>query len=120
MIPKLVDYLNQVVLVSTPALHSDAKCRPYVLLGVEMQGLWLQHEELVGELTSSEKRASVDARAPVFVPFASIACVVLPQPVAKVVDLHALTQGRPMPVDASGSARSPHRRVSAHKKRSKR
>jgi len=117
MIPKLVDYLNQTVLVSIPALHSDAKCRSYVLLGVEMQGLWLQDEKLVGELTSLATEMSVDARAPVFVPFASIAFVVLPAPVTKVVGVQGLTHGRPMPAEPPGPAAPAHKRMSTHKNR---
>jgi hypothetical protein len=117
MIPKLVDYLNQTVLVSIPALQSDAKCRSYMLLGVEMQGLWLQDEKLVGELTSLTKGMSVDSQAPVFVPFAAIAFVVLPAPVTKVVDVQALTHGRPMPVEPARPERPAHDRVSTHKKR---
>jgi hypothetical protein len=116
MIPKLVNYLNQTVLVSIPALHSDAKCRRYVLLGVEMQGLWLQDPDFVGELTAMEKEVSVEPATPVFVPFSAIAFVVLPAPVAKVVDVQALTRERPIQAEAPGAAGS--RRPSAQKKRS--
>jgi hypothetical protein len=118
MVPKLVDYLNQPVLVSIPALYSDAKCRSYLLLGVEMQGLWLQNEDLVSELTSLDTQISVDARTPVFVPFSHIACVVLPAPVAKVVGVKALTQARPIPPGAPEGAASAQKRVSTPKKKS--
>jgi len=78
MIPKLLDYLNQTILVSMPAVHSDARCRSYTLRGVEMQGLWLESEELVGHLTPGESGKSIDAKTPVFVPFSQVACVLFP------------------------------------------
>jgi len=117
MVPKLVDYLNQAVLISIPVLRSDAKCRPYVLLGVEMQGLWLQDKELVTELASREKEVSVDPSAPVFVPFSSVGFVVLPAPVAKVVSVDALTQGRPIRAVAVELAQSESKRAGAQKKK---
>jgi hypothetical protein len=116
MIPKLVNYLNHTVLVCIPVLHPDAKCRQYVLLGVELQGLWLQDPDLVSELTSLEKKVAVDPATPVFVPFASIAFVVLPAPVTKVVDVQALTRARPIQAATPGAVGS--KRPSTHKKRS--
>ncbi len=118
MVLKLVDYLNQPVLVSIPALNSDAKCRSYVLLGVELQGLWLRDEDLVAELTSLEKETSIDASSPVFVPFSAIAAVVLPAPVAKVVGVQALTQARPIPPDAPDASVSAQKKVNSPKKKS--
>lgn len=116
MIPKLIDCLNQRVLVSIPALHADAKGRSYVLLGVETHGLWLQDEKLIGELTSLTKEP-VDGGAPVFVPFAAISSVIFPPPVTKVVDVQALTHGRPLPAESLRRAKTVHMRVSKHKKR---
>ena len=46
MTPNLARYINKTVFVSIPALFDDAVCRPYKLLGAELNGLWLQSEEL--------------------------------------------------------------------------
>jgi hypothetical protein len=92
MIPKLVDYLNQTVLVSIPVLHADAKCRSFTLLGVEMQGLWLQDEALVSHLASEATDTPIAAMAPVFVPFSHVAFVLLPAPVTRVVGFPAVAE----------------------------
>jgi hypothetical protein len=70
-------YLNKTVYVSIPALFEDGKCRPYTLLGSELNGLWLQSAELTKRLLADDK-ADLAALAPiVFVPFAQIAGVLV-------------------------------------------
>ena len=88
MVPKLIDYLRQSVLVSIPALHSDIRCRSYTLVGVELQGLWLQSEELLDDLLDDEAQ-SAPSSTPVFVPFSQIAGIVLAAPSRKVAGFPA-------------------------------
>ena len=71
-------HLNKTLLVSIPALFEDGATRPYTLLGVEMNGLWLQSEELIDRLLRDEGRELVKLNPAVFVPFAQIAAVVIP------------------------------------------
>lgn len=78
MVPTLSRYLNKTVLVSIPALFEDGTARPYTLLGAEMNGLWLQSEELIDRLLRDEGRELVKLNPAVFVPFAQIAGVVIP------------------------------------------
>jgi hypothetical protein len=78
MIPNLARYLNKTVLVSIPALFEDGAARPYTLLGVEMNGLWLQSVELIDRLLRDEGRELVKLNPAVFVPFAQIAGVLVP------------------------------------------
>lgn len=84
MVPRLTDYLNQTILVSIPVLHSDVKCRSYTLIGVELQGLWLQSEELQRGLTATDEGNAALESMPAFVSFSHVAFVVLPAPVRKV------------------------------------
>ena len=78
MTPNLDRYLNKTLFVSIPALFDDGAARPYTLLGAEMNGLWLQSEELTDRLLSDECREFAKRNPVVFVPFAQIAGVLVP------------------------------------------
>ena len=78
MTPKVTQFLNRTVLVSIPGLFDGGACRPFKLLGIEAQGLWLQSEELSRRLLAKEMHAFVVAEPAVFVPFAQIAGVLVP------------------------------------------
>jgi hypothetical protein len=70
-------YLNKTVSVSIPVLFEDGKCRPYTLLGAELNGLWLHSAELTNRLLADDQH-DLAALAPiVFVPFAQIAGVLV-------------------------------------------
>ena len=71
-------YLNKTVFVYIPALFEDGAARPYTLLGAEINGLWLQSEELTDRLLKDEGRELVKLNPAVFVPFAQIAGVLIP------------------------------------------
>ncbi len=73
MAPNLSRYLNKTLFVSIPALFEDGTVRPYTLLGAEMNGLWLQSEELTDRLLKDEGRELARLSPAVFVPFAQIA-----------------------------------------------
>jgi hypothetical protein len=88
MVPRLADYLNQSILVSIPVLHSDVKCRSYILVGLDLQGLWLQSDELLRDV-SDEAEKGTPASTPVFVPFSQIASVVLSAPARKIAGFPA-------------------------------
>jgi hypothetical protein len=88
MVPRLADHLNQSILVSIPVLHSDVKCRSYILVGVDLQGLWLQSDELLRDV-SDEAENGTPASTPVFVPFSQIASVVLSAPARKIAGFPA-------------------------------
>jgi hypothetical protein len=75
---RLSQYLNKNILVSIPALFEDGAGRPYRLLGAELNGLWLQSEELIHRLLRDDKYAYASAAPVVFVPFAQIAAVLIP------------------------------------------
>ena len=75
MAPKLSRYINDDILVSIPALFDDGKCRAFTLLGVELNGLWLQSDELAERLLCSDTREYQFAGPLAFVPFAQIAAV---------------------------------------------
>jgi hypothetical protein len=109
MIPRLIDYLNQSILVSIPVLHSDVKCRSYTLMGLELQGLWLQSEELLQDLLDNEQGEDAPAPTPAFVSFSHIAFVVLSAPVRKVAGFPAsLRSAASLPQQAhTPLARSP-------------
>jgi len=70
-------YINQPVLVSIPALFDDGGARPFTLMGVEGNGLWLRSDLLTDRLLQDEGRELVELEPMVFVPFAQIAGVVL-------------------------------------------
>jgi hypothetical protein len=78
MPPNLVRYLNKTVLVSIPVLFDDGTARPYTLLGAEMNGLWLQSEELTNRLLRDDCAGLAEMDPAVFVPFAQIAGVLIP------------------------------------------
>jgi hypothetical protein len=71
-------FVNRTVLVSIPALFSDGACRPYKLLGIELNGLWLQSDDLTQRLLADETADYPAAEPAVFVPFAQIAGVMVP------------------------------------------
>jgi hypothetical protein len=77
MLPSLSRYLNKRILVSIPTLFEDGTVRPYTLLGAEMNGLWLQSEELTDRLLRDEGRELAKMNPAVFVPFAQIAGVLV-------------------------------------------
>ena len=54
MTPNLARYIDKTVFVSIPVLFDDAVCRPYELLGGELNGLSLQSEELTQRLLPDE------------------------------------------------------------------
>jgi hypothetical protein len=114
MIPRLVEYLNQTILVSIPALRSDVKCRSYTLVGVELQGLWLQSEELLRDLTADERGEGAPAGTPAFVSFSHIAFVVLPAPVQKLAGFPASLRSAaslPPDVHAAAARNAEHKRT---------
>jgi hypothetical protein len=76
--PTIAQFLNRTILVSIPGLFEGDACRPFKLLGIEAQGLWLQSEELSRRLLSEEMQAMVATAPAVFVPFTQIAGVVVP------------------------------------------
>jgi hypothetical protein len=78
MAPKVSHFLNRTVLVSIPGLFEGGHARPFRLLDIEAQGLWLQSEELSRRLLAGEMQALVSAEPAVFVPFAQIAGVLAP------------------------------------------
>lgn len=78
MTPSLAQYCNRTVLVSIPALFEDGFCRSYKLIGAELNGLWLQSEELTKRLLSNETpQRLAQMELAVFVPFAQIAAVLV-------------------------------------------
>lgn len=79
MTPKIGQFLGSTVLVSIPALFGDGACRPYTLVGFELQGLWLQSDDLNGRLLTDDMHDFAEQAAPVvFIPFAQIAGVMVP------------------------------------------
>lgn len=77
MTPSIARYLNKTVFVAIPALFEDGSCRPFILLGVELHGLWLQSAELTRRLLPRNQPDLADTPAAVFVPFAQIAGVLV-------------------------------------------
>jgi hypothetical protein len=105
MVPRLIDYVNQSILVSIPVLHTDVKCRSYTLKGVELQGLWLQSEELLKELLGDDEGEGTYALAPAFVSFSHIAFIVLSAaPVRKLAGFPASLRNAPPPAQPADSA----------------
>jgi hypothetical protein len=70
-------YLNNTVFVSIPAIFEDGACRAYKLLGVELNGLWLQSDELTERLLPREHEDLALYTPAAFVPFAQIAGVMV-------------------------------------------
>ena len=56
MIPNVARYLNKTVMVSIPALFDDRACRSFRLVGAELNGLWLQSDELIRILLPEDRR----------------------------------------------------------------
>jgi hypothetical protein len=70
-------YLNHTVFVSIPAIFEDGACRAYKLLGVELNGLWLQSDELTERLLPRDHEQLASYTPMAFVPFAQIAGVMV-------------------------------------------
>lgn len=70
-------YLNNTVFVSIPIIFEDGACRPYQLLGVELNGLWLQSDELTERLLPRDHEDLALYAPAAFVPFAQIAGVMV-------------------------------------------
>lgn len=77
MTTNLARHLNKTLFVSIPALFEDGAARPYTLLGAEMNGLWLQSNELTDRLLRAGDRELAKFNPAVFVPFAQIAGVLV-------------------------------------------
>jgi hypothetical protein len=71
-------YLNKTILVSIPALFEDGACRPYWLLGAELNGLWLQSDDLTSRLLKEDRQGYASTAPVIFVPFAQILAVLIP------------------------------------------
>jgi hypothetical protein len=54
MATKLAHYLNGTISVSIPSLFGDDQPRPYKLIVLEEQGLWLQGKDLTERLNSEQ------------------------------------------------------------------
>lgn len=67
--------LNKQILVSIPALFEDGRCRPYMLVGVEMYGLWLEGDDLATRLLPEPNAGLTSGTWTAFVPFSQIASV---------------------------------------------
>jgi hypothetical protein len=81
MTQNLIRYINKTVMISIPALSGDAKCRPYMLTGVELVGLWLRGDELVSGFLAPEVKSNAQASWGFFVPYSQIACIAVGGPV---------------------------------------
>jgi hypothetical protein len=77
MTPDVARYLNRTVFVSIPTLFEDGACRPFKLLGAELNGLWLQSDELARRLLPDDRQDFASLAPAVFVPFAQIAGVLV-------------------------------------------
>jgi len=80
MPPNIVRHLNKTVFVSIPALFEDGVLRPYTLAGAELNGLWLQSEELARRLLPRELADHAALAPAIFVPLAQIAGVMIAAP----------------------------------------
>ena len=77
MTPDITRYLNKTVYVSIPALFEDGTCRACTLVGAELNGLWLQSDQLIRRLLPGDKEDLVAQVPAIFVPFAQIAGVLV-------------------------------------------
>lgn len=77
MTPNVSKYLNKTILVSIPTLFQDGKCRPFKLLSTDLNGLWLESDELAMRLLPDQFQHYASAEPVVFVPFAQIAGVLV-------------------------------------------
>jgi hypothetical protein len=111
MTPMLSQYLNKNILVAIPALFEDGGCRPYLLLGVELNGLWLHSEDLTERLLRDDRLGYSETSPVIFVPFAQIAAVLV---ATKPAMSHKPTDasGRP-----AGTAKTPIAGGSAKRKK---
>jgi hypothetical protein len=107
MLPTLARYLNKTVLVSIPALFDDGVCRPYKLLGAELNGLWLQSDELTRRLLPGDAGYPAILAPAVFVPLAQIAGLLV-------------ATAAPPPTDSrpAGSNRDPASRAESKREKS--
>jgi hypothetical protein len=80
MPPNIARHLNKMVFVSIPALFEDGVLRPYTLVGAELNGLWLQSEELARRLLPRELADHAALAPAIFVPLAQIAGVMIAAP----------------------------------------
>lgn len=76
MVPNLARYVNKTILVSIPMLFDDTVCRPVRLLGAELNGLWLQSDQLTERLAPDEPLSATTVTT-VFIPFAQMAGVLI-------------------------------------------
>ncbi len=109
MTPKVAHFLNRMVLVSIPSLFEGGAARPFRLLDIEAQGLWLQSEELSRRLLSDEMQALVSAEPAVFVPFAQIAGVLAPTKAlpSPPVNVRVSPKASALPPASAGASASP-------------
>ena len=109
MTPKVAHFLNRTVLVSIPGLFEGGEARPFKLLDIEAQGLWLQSEELSRRLLADEMQALVSAEPAVFVPFAQIAGVLAPTKAlpSPPVNVRVSPKGSALPPASAGASVSP-------------
>lgn len=97
MAPNLLRHLNKTLFVSIPALFEDGAARPHTLLGAEMNGLWLQSNELTDRLLRDGDRELAKFNPAVFVPFAQIAGVLVATSAAAPADERAKDMYEPGP-----------------------
>lgn len=72
---KLAQYFNKTILVCIPSLYDDGQPRPYKLVGIEPEGLWLESEELVSRLLPANTKHSPPETLRAFIPFAQISYI---------------------------------------------
>jgi hypothetical protein len=102
-------YLDSTVFVSIPAIFDDGACRAYKLLGVELNGLWLQSDELTERLLPRDHEYLASYTPATFVPFAQIAGVM----VATSTPPSATLNGEPSAGTRSASTNKPKQRTQA-------
>ena len=106
MIPNVARYLNKTVMVSIPALFDDRACRSFRLVGAELNGLWLQSDELIRILLPEDRRDLAYRQPVVFIPFAQIAGVLI----TTIAAPPANTSGTAGPGDAGQTGPGPKAR----------
>lgn len=72
---RLANFFNKTLLVCIPSIFEDQQPRPFKLVGIEEQGLWLESPELAETLQCHERIRSPDGAMAVFFPFSHIAYV---------------------------------------------
>ena len=111
-------YLNKTVFVSIPALFEDSACRAHRLLGIELNGLWLQSDELTERLLPRDHEQLASYTPMVFVPFAQIAGVMVatsPAPSDAPNGATSADTGSDKPTPAKAPAESKPRRRTTKK-----